>query len=63
MMKNGAILVNTARGAVIRESAMVRALESGKLLAVGLDVFEEVQFKEKKKKETIIFMKNTHLFF
>lgn len=42
-MKDGAILVNTARGKVLNEDALVRALDAGKLLTVGLDVFEEVK--------------------
>jgi D-3-phosphoglycerate dehydrogenase len=37
-MKRGAILVNTSRGEIIDESAMVGALENGRLRAVGLDV-------------------------
>ncbi|KAI9891172.1 MAG: hypothetical protein M1814_003015 [Vezdaea aestivalis] len=40
LMKSGAVLVNTARGAVINEEAMVAALDSGKLRSVGLDVYE-----------------------
>ncbi|KAG9559365.1 D-3-phosphoglycerate dehydrogenase, variant, partial [Aureobasidium melanogenum] len=41
MMKDGVIIVNTARGPIIDEAALVKAIQSEKVFSAGLDVFEE----------------------
>jgi phosphoglycerate dehydrogenase-like enzyme len=40
-MKVGVLLINTARGQLVNEVDLIAALEAGKILGAGLDVFEK----------------------
>ena len=43
-MKETAFLINTARGAIVDEGALIRALEAKKIAGAGLDVLEQEPF-------------------
>ncbi len=44
LLKPEAIIINTSRGAVIDEKALIKALKDGKIAGAGLDVYEEEPF-------------------
>ncbi len=48
-MKDGVVIINTARGALIDSTALLKSLESGKVRAAGLDVLEEEPLLEEEK--------------
>ena len=41
MMKEGSFLINTSRGKIVNEKALIDALKNNKLFGAGIDVFEE----------------------
>ena len=44
LMKETAFLINTARGAIVEEAALIRALEAKKIAGAGLDTVEQEPF-------------------
>ncbi len=56
-MKQGAVLINCARGGVVNEVALKNAMDSGKIAFAGVDVFEN----EPPINDTMLSMKNASL--
>lgn len=68
-MKDGVVILNTARGALIDTNALLKGLNSGKVKAAGLDVLEEEPLLEEEKellsndydKEKLLLLLQDHM--
>ena len=59
MMKSSSILINTSRGEIIDEGALIKAIKRGSISGAALDVLEdEVALIRKRKSKIIEFAKN-----
>lgn len=58
VMKDGAILINTARGSLVDEEALIKSLTTGHLAAAGIDVFSKEPPDVKNK---LLYLKNVVL--
>jgi phosphoglycerate dehydrogenase-like enzyme len=58
LMKDGAFFINTARGEVVDEMAMLKALENGKLKGAAVDVISEEQVSDKWDHPVIAYARN-----
>ncbi len=59
LMKEDAVLVNTSRGDIIDEAALIRALESGRLAAFGADVLHD-EWREDMRQSPLVRYAMTH---
>lgn len=58
LMKRGSYLLNAARGPIVKETALIRALRAGRLAGAAMDVYEEEPLSVK---SPLRRMKNVHL--
>ena len=55
LMKKGSYFINTSRGGIVDEEAMIGALESGKILAAGVDVIKGEQSSDLSEHPLVIY--------